>query len=519
MTFATHLEPMSCATLLWVQRNTRKCDVWGCSVHKYTDPGRDYATTTLLTSKPNNIFTDALEQRAMNTMIVIWIISDCVQQCQDTEPEHTSHHTNDAQNTEPCRRCVNSWVFTITQIWHNIERQEDDHPMHPISLERRNELGLRINIDKHTHTHTLLPAHIRIHAPTAAEMKKSSNNWSKNPMAQESCSGQVRSSCFLWIVRPDVLSSTSQSGSRKNSAAFWTSRTIAAREPPRTISDAVPCTNHQRRSFHTLAPPTAHQRVKKRFVTSQDEAMKSGHHFIRHWNRRCWSAAATNLLVPPLQGLATRISHMRSNLLPSQQTYQTKLTQSRIPPLIGTSQVWSFTPVYWRDGSANAIQQSARILPPWSSKLHFFAFGMAVYVRLEPSSGPPPFSGHASSQHLKRVCTDKSVTASRSGAPMTASPREAAPVAESCTCGVKHFDFSQDVRFMSHCARTARSDHCKQEPDTKEDCTRETRNTGWKQRWNHHMGAQAACSKQAEVSKKRRKGKTQTCKLMSQRCS
>ena len=28
-----HLEPMSRATLLWVQRNTRKCDLWGCSVH------------------------------------------------------------------------------------------------------------------------------------------------------------------------------------------------------------------------------------------------------------------------------------------------------------------------------------------------------------------------------------------------------------------------------------------------------------------------------------------------------
>ena len=28
-----HIEPMSRATLLWVRRNTRKCDVWGCSVH------------------------------------------------------------------------------------------------------------------------------------------------------------------------------------------------------------------------------------------------------------------------------------------------------------------------------------------------------------------------------------------------------------------------------------------------------------------------------------------------------
>ena len=30
---ALHLEPMSRATLLSMQRNTRKCDVWGCSVH------------------------------------------------------------------------------------------------------------------------------------------------------------------------------------------------------------------------------------------------------------------------------------------------------------------------------------------------------------------------------------------------------------------------------------------------------------------------------------------------------
>ena len=33
MTCARHLEPMSRATVLWVWRNKRKCDVWGCSVH------------------------------------------------------------------------------------------------------------------------------------------------------------------------------------------------------------------------------------------------------------------------------------------------------------------------------------------------------------------------------------------------------------------------------------------------------------------------------------------------------
>ena len=30
---ARHLEPVSCATLKWVLWMTRKCDVWGCSVH------------------------------------------------------------------------------------------------------------------------------------------------------------------------------------------------------------------------------------------------------------------------------------------------------------------------------------------------------------------------------------------------------------------------------------------------------------------------------------------------------
>ena len=34
-----HLEPMSCATLKCLLWNTRKCDVWRCSVHRlYTDP-------------------------------------------------------------------------------------------------------------------------------------------------------------------------------------------------------------------------------------------------------------------------------------------------------------------------------------------------------------------------------------------------------------------------------------------------------------------------------------------------
>ena len=72
MTCARHLEPMSWTTLLWVQRNTRKCDVWGCSVH--TPRRLQQIANSCKRSDYNNFFTKKNRQ-TKKTLWVSWWVS------------------------------------------------------------------------------------------------------------------------------------------------------------------------------------------------------------------------------------------------------------------------------------------------------------------------------------------------------------------------------------------------------------------------------------------------------------